>query len=89
MRYLLRVFLALDQLVNALAFGYSDETISYRAALASQNGQAWGCVLCKVVEWFMPDHCNLQKVSKAEKLSRGGTYAADHGIPLEEYYHRV
>ena len=89
MRYFLRILLALDQLVNALTGGYADETISYRAALAQQDGEAWGCVLCRVVEVFIPNHCDLREISKAEKLSRGGTFAREHGIPLEEYFHRV
>lgn len=87
MTYILRVLLAIDQLINTVCGGYPDETLSYRAALANQDGVAWGCVLCRMIEWFIPGHCDLRKVSKAERLSRGGSYAEAHGITPEVYFH--
>jgi hypothetical protein len=73
-RYILTVLLALDQLVNALIGGYADETLSYRIAIAAQEGKQYGCVLCKLIELVIPGHCSLEKPSKAARLSRGATF---------------
>lgn len=54
----LRVLIALDQLGNVLVLnGHEDETISSNAAKASLRGERWGCVLCKVLDWIDPGHC--------------------------------
>lgn len=55
--YLFNLLIAFDQLVNALFAGNPDETISSRAAKARAEGRAWGCVLCRVLDWIDPDHC--------------------------------
>lgn len=52
-----RVAVSFDQLANAGAGGDEDETISSRAAKASRQRKPWGCVLCKVLDWFDPGHC--------------------------------
>lgn len=52
-----RILVALDQLLNTLFNGYPDETISSRAAKAKKRGAAWGCILCKILDWFDKDHC--------------------------------
>ncbi len=70
-RYVMRVLLGLDQLVNALLGGYPTETISWRAAFANARGEWWGCVLCKIVERWLPRHCDLSLPSKSERLGRG------------------
>ncbi|WP_439684874.1 hypothetical protein MNJPNG_05030 [Cupriavidus oxalaticus] len=56
-RYLWNILISLDQLGNALMAGDPDETISSRAGKAMQNGKAWGCVLCRFLNWFEKDHC--------------------------------
>ena len=66
-RYVFNVLIALDQFVNALLGGYADETISYRSAVARDRGERWGCVLCKVLEWFEEDHC--YKTVRSKRLS--------------------
>ncbi len=78
MNYILSVLLALDQFINAVLGGYPTETISYRAAFAAQRGKRWGCVVCRVLEWVIPNHCDLQNTSKADRLSRGGVYDSEH-----------
>lgn len=47
----------LDQSLNALTGGSEDQTISGRAYEAQGKGKAWGCVLCKVLDWFEKGHC--------------------------------
>ena len=53
-RYLLNVLIALDQLVNALAFGDPDETISSRCAKAAHGSGWWR--LGQVIEEIDPGH---------------------------------
>lgn len=52
-----RLTVSFDQLANTVFGGDEDETISSRAAKARLNGRRWGCVLCKCLDWFDPDHC--------------------------------
>jgi len=52
-----RLAVSFDQLANTAFGGDVDETISSRAAKASRKGKRWGCVLCKWLDWFDPDHC--------------------------------
>lgn len=54
------VAVANDQALNAALVGRSgseDETISSRAGKAAQSGRRWGCILCRVLDWFDPGHC--------------------------------
>ena len=71
-RYVFNVLIALDQFVNALLGGYADETISYRSAAARDRGERWGCVLCKVLDWFEEGHCTRTVRSKVFSLMRRG-----------------
>lgn len=52
-----RLAVSFDQLANTVFGGDEDETISSRAAKARLKGRPWGCVLCKCLDWFDPDHC--------------------------------
>jgi len=56
-RWAFGVAVALDQLANAILGGNPDETISSRAYKASLKGKAWGCVLCRLLDWIDPGHC--------------------------------
>ena len=54
------VAVANDQALNAALVGRSgaeDETISSRAGKASVAGRRWGCILCRILDWFDPGHC--------------------------------
>ncbi len=54
------VTVANDQALNAALVGRSgseDETISSSAGKAAQKGRNWGCVLCRMLDWFDPGHC--------------------------------
>lgn len=52
-----RLAVSFDQLANTAFGGDEDETISSRAGKARLKGRRWGCVLCRVLDWFDPDHC--------------------------------
>lgn len=56
-QWALNVLIALDQLANAIALGSPDETVSSRAGKAMLKGEAWGCVLCKLLNLLQRDHC--------------------------------
>lgn len=60
------VAISVDMLGNALAGGTLRQTISKRAALARDRGRAWGCVLCGLLDWLNPGHCD-----RAEKPGEG------------------
>lgn len=54
------VAVANDQALNAALVGRSgseDESVSSRAGKAAQSGRRWGCILCRVLDWFDPGHC--------------------------------
>ena len=71
-KYLFGLLVALDQVLNALLGGYADETISYRSAIASKNGERWGCVLCTMLDKIDPDHCVKTIVAKLVSLRKRG-----------------
>ena len=52
-----RLAVSFDQLANTAFGGNEDETISSRAAKAARKRKPWACVLCRVLAWFDPDHC--------------------------------
>ena len=52
-----RLAVSFDQLANTAFGGDEDETISSRAGKARLKGRRWGCMLCKWLDWFDPDHC--------------------------------
>jgi hypothetical protein len=58
LRYLLNWLILLDQAGNTLAGGSPNETISERAAKARNEGREWGCVLCRILNWINPGHCD-------------------------------
>jgi hypothetical protein len=53
--------LGFDRLGNAALNGNSRETISSRAARSRDEGSAWGCILCKLLDSLQPNHCNNSK----------------------------
>lgn len=57
-RYLLNWLILIDQAGNTLAGGSPNETISERAAKARNEGREWGCLLCKMLGWINPGHCD-------------------------------
>jgi hypothetical protein len=57
-RYFLNYAVLLDEATNTVLGGSPNETISERAAKARNAGRKWGCVLCKVLNWINPGHCD-------------------------------
>lgn len=49
-----------DQTGNVALNGRMEQTLSYRAALAMKANKRWGCVLCKALDMFVPNHCENQ-----------------------------
>jgi hypothetical protein len=70
--YLARVFVAIDQLLNALTGGDEDETLSSRLGKDARRGRFVGCVLCKVLGWIDKDHC--EKAIERDEGKRPGQY---------------
>lgn len=54
-----RLAVSFDQLANTAFGGDEDETISSRAGKAARQGRRWGCILCRCLDWFQPNHCQL------------------------------
>ena len=57
-KYFINLLISIDQFFNTLLGGNPDETISLRAKHARDGGQLWGCVLCRVLGWIVPGHCD-------------------------------
>lgn len=57
-RYFLNYAVLLDEATNTVLGGSPNETISERAAKARNAGRKWGCVLCRVLGWINPGHCD-------------------------------
>jgi hypothetical protein len=53
------IALMIDQTANVGANGQVDTTISARAARARNAGKGWGCVLCRVLNVFQKNHCDI------------------------------
>lgn len=70
--YLARVFVAFDQLLNAILGGDEDETISSRIAKDKRRGRKFACVLCKMLDWIDKDHC--EKAIERDEGKRPGQY---------------
>jgi hypothetical protein len=59
LQYLLNLAILFDEFVNALTGGDPGETISSRAGKAMNEGKPWGCILCKFLNLFQKNHCQL------------------------------
>jgi len=58
-KYLWNFLIMLDETGNTLTGGDPGETISSRAGKAMQEGKRWGCVLCRFLDLFQKNHCQL------------------------------
>lgn len=58
-QYLWNFLILLDEFGNTLTGGDPGETISSRAGKAMKAGKRWGCVLCRFLDLFQKDHCQL------------------------------
>lgn len=80
LEYIRRCLLALDMFGNTILGGQPGDSISHRAAVARDGGQTWGCVLCRLLDRFIPHHCdqsiasfNAQVEAEAEAIKHTGT----------------
>jgi hypothetical protein len=60
--YVVRAGIAFDEFCNVIFLnGDPDQTVSYHAAIAQEDGKRWGCWLCwALARLVQPDHCALQ-----------------------------
>lgn len=70
--YFRRLFVAVDQLANVLLGGHEDETISSRIGKDARRGRKFACVLCQVLHWLDPHHC--EKAIERDRGKRPGQY---------------
>jgi hypothetical protein len=70
--YFRRLFVAADQLLNVVFGGNEDETISSRVGKDARRGKKFACVLCRVLDWLDPDHC--EKAIEKDEGKRPGQY---------------
>jgi hypothetical protein len=70
--YFRRLFVAADQLLNVIFGGDEDETISSRIAKDKRRGRKFACVLCKILDWIDPHHC--EKAIERDEGKRPGQY---------------
>jgi hypothetical protein len=70
--YFRRLFVSVDQLLNVILGGHEDETISSRIAKDRRRGKAFACVLCRVLDWIDPHHC--EKAIERDEGKRPGQY---------------
>ncbi len=82
--YFRRLFVVLDQLLNVIFGGDEDETISSRLAKDVRRGRKFACVLCKILDWIDPDHC--EKAIERDEGKRPGQYDPPPG--LEKRYEK-
>lgn len=64
-----RLAVSFDQLANTAFGGSEDETISSRAGKAARKGKRWGCVLCRLLDWFESNHCESSIEMDEGKMS--------------------
>ena len=70
--YFRRLFVAADQLLNVVFGGHEDETISSRIAKDRRRGKKFACILCRVLDWIDPHHC--EKAIEKDEGKRPGQY---------------
>lgn len=70
MKYVKQLLIAIDQLVNALLGGWSDETLSSRAYRNRMNTAFWFYLYCLIdcLFWFEKDHCRKSFESERDGL---------------------
>lgn len=67
MQYVKQVLIALDQLLNALAGGMSDETLSARAHRQRLKGNPFFANAIDTVLFFDRDHCKEAYLSEVNR----------------------
>lgn len=68
----MQVLIALDQLLNALLFGFADETLSSRCYRADRDGKVFGRMFRPVIDtlfFWQERHCHqayLEEVNRRQ-----------------------
>lgn len=52
------IALMIDETCNVGANGEVQTTISARAGRAQNDHKMWGCILCRILGWIQPHHCD-------------------------------
>lgn len=88
----MQVFLALDQLLNALippidgTVSYADETLSARSYRAHRDGKIMGKLFMPLIDmlffWQGPGHCKNAYIKEFERKNYPDEYRA--GVPIFE-----
>ena len=55
--YFYTIAISFNYFVNAVFGGNMNETISVRSGKARLKGKSWGCILCKLMDFFHREHC--------------------------------
>ena len=66
----MQVLIALDQLLNALLFGYADETLSSRAYRADRDGKVFGRIFRPFIDtlfFWQPRHCFQSYLAEVQR----------------------
>ena len=75
--YVKNILIALDQLLNTIAFGWPDESLSARCwRLHLEGGSSMPYKVINALLFFDKDHCQMSWVSEKERLQS----------PVEERY---
>ena len=90
--YIVQVFIAVDQLCNALippidgTVSYADETLSARCYRAHRDGKILGRMFMPVIDmlffWQGPGHCRNAYIKEFERKNYPDEYRA--GVPIFE-----
>lgn len=94
--YFRRLFVAADQLVNALTGGSPDETVSSRIDKDTDKGRVFPCILCVVLGWIDPNHCAKARERDEGKISglptpklTVGRYIQNVGIAVSQLLNTI
>ena len=68
--YLKNVFIAVDQLVNTVAGGWPDETLSSRAYRLAVDGTTWPMRCIDAVVWLFGDKDHCEASFNSERVGR-------------------
>lgn len=75
LRYVRRLLKGTDIYLNVLTGGDLHETISARSARLRDKGVWIGCILCRFLDLFEQDHCDIarREVVRANVIPEDGT----------------
>ena len=89
--YFRRLFVALDQVLNAVTLGSPDETLSSRLHKDMDKRRVIPCILCALLGWLDKDHCEKALEPDEGKISGKPTekltpwrYVVNVGISISQ-----